>query len=89
MSKRITITIEDDDENTQQTPKINVWPTTQPSYTDDDNYLNNTNRTVPFPGSQLYNYDPCATCPNNTKNGGSGVCCCALPYFYGPYKVTC
>lgn len=25
-------------------------------------------------------YDPCAACPNNKKNGGSGICNCTIPY---------
>jgi hypothetical protein len=24
--------------------------------------------------------NPCAFCPNNPKNGGSGICFCTLPY---------
>jgi len=34
-------------------------------------------------------YDPCENCPNNVKNGGSGICHCALPAMYGPWRVTC
>ena len=32
-------------------------------------------------------YDPCAACPNNPKNGGSGICACSLPHTHGPWRV--
>jgi hypothetical protein len=35
------------------------------------------------------NGDPCKNCSNNPKNGGSGVCNCTLPYYYGKGKITC
>lgn len=37
-----------------------------------------------------FNYECCAQCPNNPKNGGSGVCHCTLPYMngHGPYSIT-
>ena len=28
------------------------------------------------------NNNPCLNCPNNVKNGGSGVCNCTLPDYY-------
>ena len=31
----------------------------------------------------------CDKCSNNPKNGGSGICCCAIPSLYGPLRVTC
>lgn len=35
--------------------------------------------------------DPCRSCSNNPKNGGSGICCCTIPYMSpnSPYKITC
>lgn len=34
------------------------------------------------------NDDPCESCPNNTKNGGSGHCNCTIPYFHGKNIIT-
>lgn len=39
--------------------------------------------------NDAYESDPCKDCSNNPKNGGSGLCHCTLPYFYGPRRVTC
>ena len=39
--------------------------------------------------NDAYMADPCKQCPNNPKNGGSGICNCTLPYMYGPNRVTC
>ena len=33
--------------------------------------------------------DICESCPNNPKNGGSGMCNCVLPSMYGPWRITC
>lgn len=35
--------------------------------------------------------DPCRNCPNDPRNGGSGVCCCTVPYLSpnSPYSITC
>lgn len=35
--------------------------------------------------------DPCSGCPNNpaVNPHASGMCNCALPYMYGPNKITC
>jgi len=38
-----------------------------------------------FPNSSENENDVCTNCPNNRKNGGSGVCWCTIPYFN---KVT-
>lgn len=27
----------------------------------------------------LSDYDPCASCSNSVRNGGSGICICSLP----------
>ena len=32
-----------------------------------------------------YGWDPCEYCPNNTANGGTGICNCTL----GQWRVTC
>lgn len=43
------------------------------------------------PKTELYveyypvGYDPCKNCPNNSANGGSGICCCSLPNFNKRY----
>ena len=31
----------------------------------------------------------CDKCSNNPKNGGSGMCNCAIPSLYGPLKIIC
>ena len=35
--------------------------------------------------------DPCAGCSNHPRNGGSGICCCTVPYMSrkSPYTITC
>lgn len=42
-------------------------------------------------------YDPCAHCSNDPRNGGSGICCCTVPYmtsrrntpwYYGPCDIN-
>ena len=33
--------------------------------------------------------DRCASCPNDPRNGGSGICYCAIPSMYGPNRITC
>lgn len=43
-------------------------------------------REVPYqPSDTGYEANPCANCPNNPKNGGSGICHCiiGLPKIYG------
>jgi len=35
------------------------------------------------------NSDPCENCPNRPRNGEIRICACALPYMYGPQRVTC
>lgn len=37
------------------------------------------------------NYNPCVNCPNRPggPNNKSGICNCALPSMYGPFRVTC
>lgn len=53
---------------------------------------------LPSPSDKIYiatprtrPYDPCEGCPNNPKNGGSGICNCMIPYLYRPqtYSVIC
>lgn len=33
--------------------------------------------------------DRCAKCPNDPRNGGSGICFCTIPHMYGPNRITC
>lgn len=33
--------------------------------------------------------DRCAQCPNDPRNGGTGVCFCTIPHMYGPNRITC
>lgn len=33
--------------------------------------------------------DLCEKCPNNPKNGGTGICNCVIPSMYGPNRITC
>ena len=43
-------------------------------------------RKVPYQPSDMgYESSPCVSCPNNPKNGGSGICNCILgsPKIYG------
>ena len=53
-------------------------------------YNNNTTieiRKVPYQPSDMgYEASPCVSCPNNPKNGGSGICHCILG---GLGQVTC
>ena len=36
-------------------------------------------REVPYQSSDMgYKASPCVNCPNNPKNGGSGICLCIL-----------
>lgn len=37
-----------------------------------------------FTESENKKFDPCFNCPNNPKNGGSGICNCTLPYIHNP-----
>ena len=32
--------------------------------------------------------DRCANCPNDLRNGGSGICHCTIPSMYGPSRIT-
>ena len=32
--------------------------------------------------------DRCASCPNDPRNGGSGICNCTIPSMYGPSRIT-
>jgi hypothetical protein len=34
------------------------------------------------PKTELVENDPCKNCPNNSANGGSGICCCSLPNLF-------
>lgn len=40
-------------------------------------------------GVQSERRNPCEHCSNNPKNGGSGICGCTLPRFYGNDRITC
>ena len=51
---------------------------TEPAYPKDYNFYQNYE----------YAYDPCVNCPNNSANGGSGVCNCALPDMYNKHYRT-
>ena len=33
--------------------------------------------------------DRCVKCPNDPRNGGSGICFCTIPHMYGPNRITC
>ena len=34
--------------------------------------------------------DPCRHCSNDPRNGGSGICCCTVPYMSrSPYYTSC
>lgn len=35
-----------------------------------------------------FNTPACEKCPNNPKNGGSGICNCTVPYYYGSCGFT-
>lgn len=37
----------------------------------------------------MNNVNICDKCSNNPKNGGSGICCCAIPSLYGPLRIIC
>ena len=58
---------------------------TIPDYDDTSKHLNWTIT------SKDYENDPCRNCPNDPRNGGSGICCCTVPYMNpnSPYKITC
>ena len=47
---------------------------TIPDYDDTSKHLNWTIT------SKDYENDPCRNCPNDPRNGGSGICCCTVPY---------
>ena len=41
------------------------------------------------PNGYDVSFSPCCdSCSNNTKNGGSGICNCALPYMQNPTTYT-
>ena len=63
-------------------PRINDYPDKiQP-------VIRPTNTPIPDNGWVDGN-DICASCPNNPKNGGSGICFCTIPHMYGPNRITC
>ncbi len=55
---------------------------------DNDNTSRYLNWTIT---SKDYDNDPCRNCPNDPRNGGSGICFCTVPYMSpnSPYKITC
>ena len=93
MSKKITIIIEDDDEKQESNqtkpypPGTITWPApSSPSIP--------IQPTIPIQPREYNNgwvdgVNLCESCPNNPKNGGSGVCNCVIPSMYGPMRVTC
>lgn len=52
---------------------------------------NNSDDVVRVPFTVPVTSDPCRNCPNDPRNGGSGVCCCTVPYLSpnSPYTITC
>lgn len=50
--------------------------------TDNNNVYENKNNSQNIGPLELTGspFKCCENCSNNTKNGGSGICCCDLPY---------
>lgn len=82
--KTITITIDDgtpeQDDNVFHppiSPYIRQYP-----------WNDLVNRQVPNNG-WVDGIDRCASCPNDPRNGGRGICYCVIPSMYGPNRITC
>ena len=72
---------------------IGDWPSTWPSPSPSlPSYPQSPLPSSPYTNEDngwVNGYDVCAHCPNSKKNGGSGICMCAIPSLYGPNRVTC
>jgi hypothetical protein len=82
--KTITITIDDgeptNEDNAFRPPRssfIREYPT--------NDLVNHKTRN----NGWVDGIDRCASCPNDPRNGGSGVCFCTIPHMYGPNRITC
>lgn len=77
--KKITITIEDADDRKEDNVLHPFQPNTQ-LYPARQNGADN---------GWVGGKDICASCPNDPRNGGSGICMCTIPHMFGPNRITC
>ena len=48
-------------------------------------------RVINYCDDSAQENDPCRSCPNDPRNGGSGICLCTVPSITrnSPYRITC